>query len=490
MNLRWQALSAGRWTTASAVSRVVIHTIQTVVLARLLNPSDFGLMAAAGSILAVLSVLGDFGVNRIIMYRKDLDADILCSLFWFNLASSVGLTLLFVCAAPILARTLGGPELLPVIVLCAFTFPIAALGAQFRTLAAKEFRFAELARIEVLSAMSGLVAGLLLAFTGAGVYALVGGALISVTCGSALAWIWLSKGRRPGLRIQFRGVRNWLPFSSYVIGESIAGALHREAEVLIASIIAGPASIGVFAVPRALCLRVSNSVVNPVITRVSIPLMARLHDDIEQVRQAYLASLRMTAAINFPIYVFLCLFASEVVAVVYGPRWENAVPFLEMLAVWGLLRSTGNPVGSLLIAGGHARRGFVWNVSLCFVIPPLLWLGASLAQLEGLVAMMVAIQFFVFFVLWRFLVLPLSGISIRKYLTPLSIPLMGSGLSSAFAYAAASALDAHGPRLALGGSVMAGTYLLISFYFNRQWFDTMLELFRGRATRFSSLKRP
>ena len=91
--------------------------------------------------------------------------------------------------------------------------------------------------------------------------------------------------------------------------------------------------------------------------------MAKSQNDLILLKSIYLKTILMTASINFPIYFGLFVFSPEVVAIVFGEQWTASAPLLRILSFWGLLRSIGNPVGSLIFAVGRADLAFKWNFS-------------------------------------------------------------------------------------------------------------------------------
>ncbi len=109
----------------------------------------------------------------------------------------------------------------------------------------------------------------------------------------------------------------------------------------------GASQLGLYSVPRNLLLQVQG-MVNPIFTRVGFPLIASIQHDKERVKQVYLKTMNMTASVNAPIYVAIAVFAPEIVWLLLGPNWTDTAPLIRVLALWGLLRSFGNPVGSLL----------------------------------------------------------------------------------------------------------------------------------------------
>src|SRR5690606_14126070 len=144
VSLKQQVLSAGRWTTTSTVLCSGLHLAQTVVLARLLAPADFGLMAAAGAVLAVVGLFSDFGLSRALVHFALSPAPVLSSLFWLYRVVAIALMLAIIAAAPTIAALYQEPALVPVLAAISVVFPIAASCQQFKALAEKEFRFSVL----------------------------------------------------------------------------------------------------------------------------------------------------------------------------------------------------------------------------------------------------------------------------------------------------------------------------------------------------------
>ena len=366
MSLRSATFSATRWTTAATFSRVALQLLQTALLARLLAPADFGLMAMAMVVLAVAWLLADLGLGSALMHFPRPDRATLSTLYWLNLGLGCLLAVLFALAGFPASMLFGQPELKPVFLLLALTFPLSALGQPFRVLAEKDLRFRPLAQNEMLAAAAGFIASLAFAVAGRGVYALVAAALVSALVGSALSWWRLSDGLRPGADFRLALARPFLGFGLHRVGDGVWNALRMQLDVLIAGLVSGPALVALYAVPREQCLKVANAVVNPVITRVGLPVMTQLRHDQAALRAVYLTTLRLTTSFNFPMYAVLALFAEDVVALLLGPQWQEAAFYMRLFAIWGLIRSTGNPSGSLLYAVGMAKRAHLWNLALFF----------------------------------------------------------------------------------------------------------------------------
>ena len=477
MSLRKATFSASRWTTASTLFRSFVQIAQTVVLARLLAPADFGLMAVALAALAIVRMFVDLGISNALIHFPRPAASALSTLFWLNLGAASLLMLIFAAFAWPLALFYQQPGLLPVGGLISLVLPVSAAGQQFRVMAEKELRFSTLAVIEVIAALCGFLAALLVAWMDGGVYALVASMLVAATVSSGLAWSRLSSGLRPDLTFRLAEARPYLHYGMYRLGGMLFNTLHGQADVLIGGAIVGTSAMGVYTVPRDQSLLLANSVVNPVVTRVGLPVMALVQDDLPRLREIYLRTLRMTSSINFPVYALLSVWADDVVAILLGSQWQAAGHFLRVFAIWGLVRSIGNPVGSLLYATGQVRRVFWWNLVLLLLLPPIMFLGASLDGLYGLAWAMLSIQLLIFYPIFHVQVRPACGARFGEYAGQLLPALAGAVVSVLPSIALLTLLPA-GPWLhvILGGVASGATYLAMSYWLNRQWLDAMLEL--------------
>jgi O-antigen/teichoic acid export membrane protein len=187
-------------------------------------------------------------------------------------------------------------------------------------------------------------------------------------------------------------------------------------------------------------------------------------------------TLSMTASANFPIYVALGLFSNEIIAALYGPQWKESAIYLQILAGWGLFRSVGNPVGSLLHAVGAVRKAFWWNAVSVVVTPTIYYTTASIWGLQGLSISMIAICIFQVPLMWGLLVRPYCGATLGEYLGQLSIPFLLSAISGIFAWSLTHNLEHGTIRLSVGCFLGGTAYLLLSRVFNRQWFNAVWTL--------------
>ena len=480
-SLRKQAFSGVRWTTFSSGAKLVVQLAQVVVLARLLSPADFGLMAVVGAILAFLQIFTDMGVSNAIIHYQKIDEIQLSSLYWLNVGSSVAIAAIMAALSPLAAWFYGQDELEPLLVLAGACLVVVAAGQQIRVVAQKRLAFAALAAVDLPAYVIGFGVAVLIALKGGGVYSLIFGNLATATTGTVLLWVLVSRGWRPKLVLKIRRISDFLRFGAYMIGNNVVATINSQVDIFLGGRILGAASIGLYSVPKSLSLRVSQAV-NPIVTLVGMPVMAKAQEDVALLRNVYLQTIRMVASVNFPIYVAMGLFAPELVRVLLGEKWADAATLMQIFAWWGLLRATGNPVGSLLMAVGRADLSFKWNLAWLFITPPAIWVGSLFGAL-GIAIAMFGTVVVGFVPNWYFLVRSQCGARFGEYVVQIAVPLAISAVAGFVGVAAAWPFESPLVRLAVGAATIGVVYVGLSTRFNRVWFSAMRELMglRGGA---------
>lgn len=475
MTIKEKTFSAVRWSTISALIRAVLQFAQIAILARILSPEDFGLMAIAGVILGFAGLFSDFGLNAAYVQRQNVSHEHRSSLYWLNVSVSTLLMLLVFLASPLIADFFGNNDLIPLVILSAVCLLINALGQQVLMTAEKSLDFGPVVKVEFVSALMGFVVTIGAAFMGMGVYSLVIGTIISSTATTVLAWMFISRGWRPLWRLHIADVRSYMAFGGSVLGNSIVHYFNKNIDLFIGGRLLGAEQLGLFSVPRNLALQMQ-FLVNPIITRVGFPLIAQLQGDLPKVRSIYLKTLNMTASTNAPLYLGIALFSPEVVDIILGPKWVGTSDILQIMAFWGLLRSTANPIGGLLLGMGKANLLMKWELALLLIVPPTLWFGSSFGTI-GLAWALLIMQPVLFLPAWFFLVRPVCHLRLWDYLIALFRPIIISILSVGTASLAVSVVDFDSAaRLTVGILISAPVYGALSYRFNREWVAAILEL--------------
>ena len=475
MSLKAQSFNSIRWTSVASVSRTLLQVLQLAILARFLAPQDFGLIAITLSIVTILGLFSDLGLGKAIIHHPEITRRQLSGIYWLNVGAAFILTFITLCAAPLIAWLYDEYRLVHVLAVISLVFPLNAVGYQFRVLAEKNLHFSSLAMVEISANICGFFFAVGVALAGGGVWAIVTGMLVVATCASVFSWWRLSFGWRPQWKFKFSECRPFLRFGGYSMAETLVSTVRMQTDVFIGGMMFGAGSLGLYSLPRDLSLRIALTI-NPIVTRVGFPVMAKVQEDTTKLKSIYLQVLRMTASINFPIYVAFALFSQEIVVLLLGERWQGSATYLTIFSVFGLIRSIGNPVGSLLYAVGQAQRAFWWNLVLLFILPPLFFLGAYLGGLVGLALAVLAAQMAIFVPAWWFLVRPVCDAGFSEYFLQLVPPLLIALSAGGCAFMAAMPFDRGVVRLGLELVVGALVYIALSTRFNRPWVTAIREL--------------
>ncbi len=505
MTLKHKTFSAVRWTTIAMLGKAVLMLLQIGLLARLLTPIDFGLMALATAVIAFAQIFSDMGISNAIIHHQNISQEALSSLYWLNVVASTLLMLLLMLLSPFIAAWYQEPRMQTVLILVSLSFLIGALGQQLRVLAEKNLRFQPLAIIELTASLLGFVVSLSIAFAGGGVFALVAGMLTGALVASLLCWLMLADGWRPLWRLRLGEIKGFLGFGAYMVGFSLTNTVNLQADILIGGRVLGTSSLGAYSLPKDLSLRLA-MIINPIVTRVGMPVMAQAQGDKTLLKSIYLKTLRMTASVNFPLYLMIAIFAPEIVAIMFGAQWQASVPLLRILALWGMVRSTANPSGSLIFAMGRANLAFWWSLGLMLFLAPAYWIGSQYG-IKGLALSMLISMLAIPLPQWFITIRPLCGAGFSEYFKQLAIPFVISALAAAAGFAFATLFETvllhlsegvmvegfiierfivgglmHavlrlGTGLAVGGLV----YLMLSRWLNRTWFAAITELLLGRV---------
>lgn len=411
-----RAVSGVKWTGVSTALSTGFYLAQSVVLARLLEPRDFGLMTMAIVVISVAMAYVDMGLSSAIVQRQHCTENELSSLYWLNIFAGLIVFGVIFAGAPIVARFYHEPRVTHIVQWCALTFIIAPIGAQYQLLLQKELLFRPLAAIEVSSRGFGTIVAIGLALRGSGVYALVFGQLATSGCNSLLLMLRGHHIYRPRLHFAWADVRSYLRFGLYQLGERAINTLHDNVDKLIIGFWLGASSLGFYNFAWNLAL-LPVSRINPILTRTAFPFFSRLQDDSELLRRGYFKLLRMVSIVNFPLFLGLCGTATWAVPAIFGGKWLPAVPLLQIFCFFAMGYAVGNPIGSLVLAKNRPDLGFWWNAGISVIQAVAVALSAWRGGMIAIAWTLLVLQVFYFPAGYFFLVKPVLGRCWRQYVS-------------------------------------------------------------------------
>jgi len=343
------------WTFLHTWGGQLLTLVVFLVLARLLTPGQFGLVALAAVFVAFAQLFLDQGFGDALIQRPTVTRGHIDTAFWVAVATGALLTLIgFVIAIP-LATILQRPQLAPILQVLSLLFIISSLSSTQQALLRRELAFRSLATRGLLSIGGGGVVGIAMALMGFGAWALVAQQLAAAVI-SVIA-LWTVSPWRPGLDVSREKFVEMFHFGINMVGSDVLGFLSRNTDNLLIGVFLGDRPLGIYAVAYRI-LDTSQKVLVSVSRRLAFPALATLQRDPERMQRAYLKLTRIAGSAILPGYVGFALVAPEMTVFLFGARWTEAGPVSSVLFLIGPVLSLQAFSSSLLTAAGYPRVVF------------------------------------------------------------------------------------------------------------------------------------
>ena len=482
---RASAVGAARWSVVQGVGGVVLQFATLAVLARLLSPAVFGAMAIVFVVHRIASLFAQMGLSSALIQRKDLTPAARDSLYWLTLLLGVLACVIVFLAAPFVAAAFALPELTDAIRVIALTFVISGIAAQYQALAQRELRLRRMALINLAALLATAVVAIALALLGYGLWALVAG-LVAAAVVRAVAFFLtgIRDHGLPSLRFVWDEARELVAFGAHRFGAMLVNAVNTYVDQFLIGLLLGPQPLGYYSVANRL-VRQPVDLVNPIVTRVAFPWLSRAQDDDQRLESGYLRILRLVTAVNAPVMVAAAVLAPWYVPLLLGPGWTPAIPLIQILAAYSLLRSAINAGGSLILAKGRADWTFYWNLALLPVFPIALFLAARYGDVRTLALTLVGVQFVVLLLYHRFLIQPLIGLGALRFLAAIAMPTGVALVAGALVLAALRilAIDSDLAGLVLGVALGGIAYVALARWLMPEQFAEMRRILFARLGR-------
>lgn len=321
---------------ASRWGRTATLLVSSVVLARLLTPDDFGLVAMLAIITGLVTLFQDLGLTTAVVRARSVTPAQQVTIFLVNLALGVALSVGLYLAAPLVAAFYGRDELVGLTRVLAITFVINALSGQARADLQRNLRFSVIAIAEVVIGVLYLVVAVVLALLGARYWSLVGATLassvvwtITLVVASTFRWV------RPA---PVREVRTLLVQGGQITAVQAATYFSQTLDVVAVGRFFGAGPVGLYN-RAAQVVTLAESQLTAAVTSVALPVLSRVQDDPARFRSLVLRAVRAMGYSLVPLFTILSLVAQPAVALVYGPQWTEAGSLLVVLALAGTVRS-------------------------------------------------------------------------------------------------------------------------------------------------------
>lgn len=365
-DLKGRSVRGGAVTFAAQGAKFFLQLGSTMVLARILTPQDFGLIAMVTAVTGFIMVFKDLGLSMATVQKAEINHGQVSTLFWINVAISAVLTLITLAFAPAIAWFYNDPRLIAVTAALSTAFLFGGLTVQHQALLRRQMRFTAVSTIDVASMAAGILAAILCGWAGMGYWALVW--MQIATAATNAAGVWITSGWRPGWPVRRSGVRSMLAFGGNLTGFNIVNYIARNLDNVLIGRFCGAQPLGLYSRAYSLLLFPIGQITAPM-TAVAVPALSRLQHEPERYRNFYLRAIKMIAYITIPMVTAMGVLSNEIVEVILGKQWIAAGPIFMILAVTALMQPVGGTVGWVYVSLGQTGRMFTWA---CLATPLIL----------------------------------------------------------------------------------------------------------------------
>jgi O-antigen/teichoic acid export membrane protein len=480
-DLRERTIRGGFARMCAQAANFLLRIGSLMILARLLDPKDFGLLSMVTAFTGVLSLFRDFGLSSATVQRASITEAQISTLFWINISVGAVLALLTALSAPMLAAFYHEPRLVGVTLALAAGFLLNAAGVQHSALLQREMRFTALAVINIVALIFGSAVAIWGAKAGYGYWALVAMNIISplvITIGLCFTSRWV-----PGMPRRRAGVRSMIRFGGTITLNSLVVYIASNVEKVLIGRSWGVEAIGIYGRAYQL-VNIPTDNLNSAVGEVAFSALSRLQDDPLRLRSYFLKGYSAVLALTLPITLACALFADDIIVVLLGTKWKSAAAILRLLAPTILVFAIANPLSWLLSAIGLVER----NLKLALLIAPTMIMGYVIALPHGPKG--IAFAYSAVLVLW---LVPLIAwcvrgtvVSFRDIVVAVSRPLTSGLVAAVAAFGVLSFRSSLSPmpRLVLGVILLLGVYTATLLIVMGQK-DFYLDLIRGLRGRSS-----
>ena len=356
------------WAYGSYVGGRAVVLVSTAILARLLTPADFGVVALALVFMSFMETIKDLGLTQALIVSSPAEEPARAqTTFMWTAAIAAALAIVVSALAPLVAEFFGHSSLRAIIPVLALSFFVESLGATHESLARKHLDYRARTFGEFADVLTRGTIGVVLAVAGFGVWSLVLGYLVGTTARTVTLWVFISF--RPRLHFSREHLGSLARFGGILTLVDLGTAFAQSLDYLFVGRVLGAASLGLYTIgfrlPELLIMNIAVVAAN-----VLFPAFSALEE--EHRERGFLLSLRYLAAIVFPLGFGLILVAHPFVLIVFGPKWYASIAVTQVLSAYAMFTTLNIPAGSIYKVSGRA-----W-ILLCVIVPYLIVLFVSL----------------------------------------------------------------------------------------------------------------
>ncbi len=355
MSLKKKVIRGFYWTSGAQFICQVLQIAFTAVLARLLDPADFGLIAMALVFTRFVNMIKGLGLGGAIIQKQETSQEELSSLYWLNIGFTLLLALLLALSAPLGAKFYNQKILTDIILILAVNVFLSSFSAVHGSLLNKALHFKALALIEISVLLISNSTAIILAFMGWGIWSLVARLLLQTLFNTILTIAFSSW--RPSLKLNIKKTYSYLNYGIYMSMGNLAFFFTQNIDFILIGKYLNAYALGFYTIAFNLAAIPGDQVKN-ILIRVLFPSFAKIQGNRTELTAAYHKSIKYLAMVLFPVLFGLSSVSSEFILTIYGHKWTSAIELLPALAMLGIFRGFLHLTNSIILSNGESKLIF------------------------------------------------------------------------------------------------------------------------------------
>lgn len=363
--LNRKSIRGGTVTFAAQGIHVGIHLLSTTILARLLSPDDYGIIAMVLAITTFAGLFRDLGLSVAAIQKQNLTHEQHSNLFWLNIATGALLTIIVASLSPLIAWFYKKPELILLTLVLSSTFLIASIGTQHNALMQKQLQFGRRALSQIIGSFTTLISSVVIALLGYGFWALAWGTVLGTL--TTTISLFLLSHFRPKLWTHNTEIRSLIQFGVNVTAFDFVNYFSRNLDKILIGRFIGASALGIYSRAYDLLMLPINLLRGPIVV-VVFPALSRLNHDPIAWKELYLQSVRLLAYLSMPLSSLLFLTAQPVIILFLGQKWIDIVPIFRILALVAFLQPSVSLLGTVLLSQGRSKTFFLQGTAVSIIV--------------------------------------------------------------------------------------------------------------------------
>ncbi len=364
-DLKKRSLRSGAVTLSSQATTFVIQMTSTMILARILTPEDYGMMAMVVAVTGFAGIFINLGLSTAVIQRPEINHEQVSTLFWVNTGVGALVMLIVAALSPVIAWFYQTPALKWVAVALSCNFLINGLAVQHQALLNRQMRFVAIAVIQVGAMIAGIAVAILAGIYGFGYWALVLNSLtISVV---TVIGGWIASGWWPGLPRRNVGVGEMIRFGSDIVGFNVVNYFARNLDNVLIGRYHGSGQLGLYSKAYQLLMMPITNLRDPM-NRVAMPALSRLQNAPEEYRNYYMKFVSILAFISMPMVAFMFVCSDQIILIVLGEQWTGVGEIFKILSLVAFIQPLSSSRGVVLLTTGKSRKYLILGVISSFLL--------------------------------------------------------------------------------------------------------------------------